>query len=139
MRYPLIASRAFHTPLLLEPRRGQTFLLTLARLLSALFAPSSGNIVFDGIDHAAWDPSSLRSRIGMVTQDTRLLATSVRENISLLDASVPLDQIEQAARLAEIHDDIRSSTRPSRPSRAYRSPTASMARSSMWVTNRSNT
>lgn len=79
---------------------------TLARLISALFAPSSGTIAFDGVDHQAWDPSTLRSRIGMVTQDTRLLATSVRENISLLDASLPLEQIERAARMAEIHDDV---------------------------------
>jgi ABC-type bacteriocin/lantibiotic exporter with double-glycine peptidase domain len=79
---------------------------TLARLLAGLIAPSSGSIAFDGVDQKLWDPSTLRSLLGMVTQDTRLLATSVRDNVSLYDASVSLPQIEAAARLAEIHDDV---------------------------------
>ncbi|MEY4575828.1 MAG: hypothetical protein RL701_531 [Pseudomonadota bacterium] len=79
---------------------------TLARLLSGLIAPSSGSIAFDGVDQKQWDPSTLRSLLGMVTQDTRLLATSVRENISLFDNSIALPTIEAAAKLAEIHDDV---------------------------------
>jgi ABC-type bacteriocin/lantibiotic exporter with double-glycine peptidase domain len=79
---------------------------TLARLLAGLFAPTSGTIAFEGIDHARWDPAALRSTLGMVTQDTRLLATSIRDNISLLDPSVPLECIVSAARAAEIHDDV---------------------------------
>src|SRR4051812_27568739 len=42
----------------------------------------------------------------MVTQDTRLLATSVRENISLFDETIALPAIETAAKLAEIHEDV---------------------------------
>jgi ATP-binding cassette, subfamily B, bacterial len=42
----------------------------------------------------------------MVTQDTRLLATSVRNNISLFDPEIALPQIEAAAKLAEIHADV---------------------------------
>jgi ATP-binding cassette subfamily B protein len=79
---------------------------TMARLLAGLIAPSSGSIAFDEVDQKRWDPSVLRSLLGMVTQDTRLLASSVRDNISLYDNTVSLPQIEVAARLAEIHDDV---------------------------------
>jgi ATP-binding cassette, subfamily B, bacterial len=79
---------------------------TLARVLSGLLTPSSGNISFDGIDQRQWDLTTLRGMLGMVTQDTRLLATSVRNNISLFDSDVPLEKIETAAKLAEIHVDV---------------------------------
>jgi ABC-type multidrug transport system fused ATPase/permease subunit len=42
----------------------------------------------------------------MVTQDTRLFAAAVRDNIAMLDPDVPLDRVEAAARRACIHDDI---------------------------------
>jgi ABC-type bacteriocin/lantibiotic exporter with double-glycine peptidase domain len=79
---------------------------TLARLLAGLYAPSAGNLTFDGRDFRLWDPGSLRSRLGMVTQDTRLFATSIRDNITLFDANVSLERVQHAARLAEIHDDV---------------------------------
>ncbi|HKU42259.1 MAG TPA: peptidase domain-containing ABC transporter, partial [Polyangiales bacterium] len=79
---------------------------TLARLLAGLYAPAAGSVTFEGRDQKLWDPSALRSRLGMVTQDTRLLAASIRDNLSLFDASVPLDRVQHAARLAEIHDDV---------------------------------
>jgi ATP-binding cassette subfamily B protein len=79
---------------------------TLARLLAGLFTPSAGSVLFDGVNANAWDPASLRGMLGMVTQDTRLLATSIRDNIALFDTSVDLSQVEAAARLAQIHDDV---------------------------------
>lgn len=79
---------------------------TLARVLSGLLAPSAGSLCFDGIDQSQWDLTNLRGMLGMVTQDTRLLATSVRNNISLFDSEIALPQIEAAAKLAEIHGDV---------------------------------
>jgi ATP-binding cassette, subfamily B, bacterial len=79
---------------------------TLARVLSGLLTPSSGSISFDGVDQTRWDLTALRGKLGMVTQDTRLLATSVRNNISMFDAEIALPQIEAAAKLAEIHADV---------------------------------
>jgi ATP-binding cassette subfamily B protein len=79
---------------------------TLARLLAGLYAPSSGNLTFEGRDFRSWDPSTLRGRLGMVTQDTRLFASSIRDNVTLFDASVPLERVQHAARQAEIHDDV---------------------------------
>jgi ATP-binding cassette, subfamily B, bacterial len=79
---------------------------TLARLLAGLYLPTAGDIAYDGVPLSRWDPPALRKRLGMVTQDTRLFAAPIRENISLLDASVPLEEIEAAAKLAQIHADI---------------------------------
>jgi ABC-type bacteriocin/lantibiotic exporter with double-glycine peptidase domain len=79
---------------------------TLARLLAALYRPLSGELAFDGIDAAQWDPPELRRQLGMVTQDTRLFAASVRDNIAMLDPEVPLERVEAAARAASIHDEI---------------------------------
>ncbi|HET8935320.1 MAG TPA: peptidase domain-containing ABC transporter [Polyangiales bacterium] len=79
---------------------------TLARVLSGLLEPSAGSISFDGIEQSQWDLTTLRSMLGMVTQDTRLLATSVRNNISLFDSEIGLPQVEAAAKLAEIHSDV---------------------------------
>jgi ABC-type bacteriocin/lantibiotic exporter with double-glycine peptidase domain len=79
---------------------------TLARLLAGLYSPISGSLTFEGRDFRLWDPSSLRSRLGIVTQDTRLFASSIRDNVTLFDSSVPLDRVQHAARQAEIHDDV---------------------------------
>jgi ATP-binding cassette, subfamily B, bacterial len=79
---------------------------TLARLLGGMHAASSGSLSFEGIDAKAWDPGELRGTLGIVTQDPRLLAATVRDNISLFDTSIPLLRVQEAARLAEIHDDI---------------------------------
>jgi ABC-type bacteriocin/lantibiotic exporter with double-glycine peptidase domain len=79
---------------------------TLARLIAGLYPPQSGRILFDGIDATAWDPPELRRQLGMVTQDTRLFAATVRDNIAMLDPEVPLERIELAARRAHIHAEI---------------------------------
>jgi len=79
---------------------------TLARLLAGLFMPNSGSVLFDGIDTKQWQPAALRGMLGMVTQDTRLMATTIRENVALFDSAVSLERVESAARLAEIHDDV---------------------------------
>ncbi len=79
---------------------------TLARLIAGLYRPIDGRIAFDGVPLEQWDPPDLRSQLGMVTQDTRLFAATIRDNIAMLDAEVPLDRVEAAARKAHIHDDV---------------------------------
>jgi ATP-binding cassette subfamily B protein len=79
---------------------------TLARMLAALYRPLSGQVLFDGVDSLHWDPPELRRQLGMVTQETRLFAAAIRDNIAMLDPEVPLDRVEAAARRAHIHDDI---------------------------------
>jgi ABC-type bacteriocin/lantibiotic exporter with double-glycine peptidase domain len=79
---------------------------TLARLLAGLYEPSEGSISFDGRDLRGWDLTRLRKRLGIVTQDTRLFAGTIRDNVSLFDNDVNQDEIERACRLACIHETI---------------------------------
>jgi ABC-type bacteriocin/lantibiotic exporter with double-glycine peptidase domain len=79
---------------------------TLARLLAGLYEPTEGAIAFDGRDLRGWDLTRLRKRLGIVTQDTRLFAGTIRDNVSLFDNEVNQDEIERACRLACIHETI---------------------------------
>jgi ABC-type bacteriocin/lantibiotic exporter with double-glycine peptidase domain len=79
---------------------------TLAHLLLGLYPPVAGRILYDGTDLAQLEVHSVRRQIGIVTQDTQLFGTSIRDNIALADPSLSLAAVERAARLACIHDNI---------------------------------
>lgn len=79
---------------------------TLGRLLLGLYAPDAGRILLDGIDLATMHPRSVRSQIGVVTQDPYIFGLSIRDNLSLGDPSLPLEQLEAAAEQAGIAEDI---------------------------------
>jgi ATP-binding cassette, subfamily B, bacterial len=81
---------------------------TLARLLAGLYEPSGGSISYDGRDLRSWDLSSLRERLGIVTQDTRLFSGTIRDNVALFDPNVPYDEIEVACALACLDDVVAS-------------------------------
>ena len=79
---------------------------TLAYLVSGLYRPWSGEILFDGrpIDEI---PSEVFLRsLSMVDQNTVLFNATVRENITLWSPVVPDDDLSAAARDARIHDEI---------------------------------
>ncbi|WOC12971.1 ABC transporter ATP-binding protein [Gordonia sp. MP11Mi] len=79
---------------------------TLARLLARFHDVDGGAITIDGRDIAAMPLADLYSIVGFVFQDVHLIAGTVADNLRLArgDAS-PLD-LENAARLAQIHDRI---------------------------------
>ena len=79
---------------------------TIAHLLLGLYAPESGRVLFDGVDLAGLETHSVRQQIGIVTQDAYLFGSSIRENIALATPSLSLEEVEGAARLACVHDDI---------------------------------
>jgi ABC-type bacteriocin/lantibiotic exporter with double-glycine peptidase domain len=79
---------------------------TLARLLVGLYAPTTGRILYDGMDLSELEVRSLRRQMGIVPQVPFLFGQSIRANIALTDPSLPLDAVVEAARLAHIHDDI---------------------------------
>ena len=79
---------------------------TLGRLLLGLYPPSSGRVLLDGIDLATLHPRSVRSQIGVVTQNPYIFGLSIRDNLLLGDPSLPLDRLEAAAELAGVADDI---------------------------------
>jgi len=79
---------------------------TLARILAGLYRPTEGKVLFDGHDLARLELKSLRRQIGVVFQAPALFAGSIRNAIALCMPSATLDQIQEAARTAAIHDDI---------------------------------
>lgn len=64
---------------------------TLLRLLAALYRPQEGQVLLDGVDFAAIEPSDVRSHMLLVGQDARLFHGTLRENI-LLAAPAATDQ-----------------------------------------------
>src|SRR2546430_3505948 len=58
---------------------------TLIKLLTRLYAPTSGRILLDGQDLAEWDDSALRERIGVIFQDFARYQMLVGENVGAGD------------------------------------------------------
>jgi ATP-binding cassette subfamily B protein len=81
---------------------------TLAGLLAGLYKPETGRILYDGVDLADLDLRWLRGQLGFVAQNAYLFGLSIRANIALNDPTLPLARIIEAARLAEIHDDVQA-------------------------------
>jgi ATP-binding cassette subfamily B protein len=79
---------------------------TLASLLVALYAPTSGRVLYDSRDLTTLNPRAVRRRMGIVVQKPYLFASSVRSNIALADAALPLETIMDAAKAASVHDEI---------------------------------
>jgi len=76
---------------------------TIVSLLARFYDPASGRITVDGTDIRDVTVASLRSQIGLVTQDIILFNDTVRANIAYGLDDVPLDRIIAAARAAECH------------------------------------
>ncbi len=79
---------------------------TLARLLYRFYDVSAGRITIDGQDLRDVTQQSLRSAIAIVPQDTVLFNNSIYYNISYGRLEASRDEVEQAARMAHIHDFI---------------------------------
>ncbi|WUI30791.1 ABC transporter ATP-binding protein/permease [Nocardia sp. NBC_00416] len=75
---------------------------TLVNLLLRFYELDSGAITIDGIDITALSREQLRSRIGMVLQDTWLFKGTIRENIAYGDPEASEDEILTAARAAYV-------------------------------------
>ena len=81
---------------------------TLAGLISRLYDPASGRVRIDGVDVRGMRLADLAAIVGVVSQETYLLHTTVRENLRYAKPEATDAQIEQAARAAQIHDLIAS-------------------------------
>ncbi|HKU67170.1 MAG TPA: ATP-binding cassette domain-containing protein, partial [Candidatus Baltobacteraceae bacterium] len=81
---------------------------TISKIVSGLFKPWSGSILFDGIERDAIDPALLATDVAFVDQEISLYPGTVRSNLTLWDPAVTDGAIERAARDACIHTDIAS-------------------------------
>src|SRR5215469_2773209 len=99
----------------LEVRKGEILAIvgssgagksTLVHLLPRFFDVTAGRILIDDYDVRDVTLSSLRSRIGIVTQETVLFNDTVRNNIAYGQPHVPMKEVEAAAQAALAHDFI---------------------------------
>ncbi|OEV12175.1 ABC transporter ATP-binding protein [Streptomyces nanshensis] len=81
---------------------------TLVNLLLRFYEPCGGRILLDGTDTAAMRREELRSRIGMVLQDTWLFGGTIAENIAYGAESSTREQVEEAARAAHADRFVRT-------------------------------
>jgi ATP-binding cassette, subfamily B, bacterial len=79
---------------------------TLASLIARLYDPGSGSVRIDGIDIRDMRLADLAAIVGVVSQETYLLHTTVRENLRYAKPGATDAEIEDAARGAQIHDLI---------------------------------
>jgi ATP-binding cassette, subfamily B, heavy metal transporter len=82
---------------------------TISRLLFRLYDVSSGRILIDGQDIRNVTQASLRASIGMVPQDTVLFNDTIRYNVRYGRWDASDEEVEEAARLAQIDGFIRMS------------------------------
>jgi ATP-binding cassette subfamily B protein len=79
---------------------------TIGRLLFRFYDVTEGRITVDGQDVRDLTQASLRAAIGVVPQDTVLFNDTIRYNIAYGRPGASQAEIEQAARLAQIHDFV---------------------------------
>ena len=81
---------------------------TLISLLLKNFKPNSGDILIDNQTIHCITSDSLRQQIALIPQDIMLFHRSIGENIGYAKDNATLDEIKQAAKLANIHEFIES-------------------------------
>jgi ATP-binding cassette subfamily B protein len=79
---------------------------TIINLVMRFYDVSAGSVKIDGIDVRSVTQGSLRRQIGIVLQDNILFSGTVAENIAFGNPQATLDEIEAAAKIANVHDFI---------------------------------
>jgi ABC-type multidrug transport system fused ATPase/permease subunit len=79
---------------------------TLVQLLLRYYNPLGGNILLDGVDIKTLDVQWYRSKIGLVSQEPILFATSIRENVRFGNPSATDEEVYEACRAANASDFI---------------------------------
>ena len=79
---------------------------TSIQLIERFYDPTSGHITLDGNDLRDLNVEWLRSHIGLVSQEPKLFATTIRKNIAVAKPDATQEEIEEAARRANAHDFI---------------------------------
>ncbi len=81
---------------------------TITYLLPRLFDPTSGQITLDAYDLRDLTFDTIAKHIGMVTQETYLFHTTIRDNLHYAKTDATQEELELACRAANIHDFISS-------------------------------
>lgn len=81
---------------------------TLSYLVPRLYDVTAGRVTLDGVDVRDLDFDSLARSVGVVSQETYLFHASVAENLRFAKPEATDEELEEAARAAQIHDHIAS-------------------------------
>ena len=87
----------------MRPGAGKT---SLGYLAARLYDPEQGAVRIDGTDLRELSFDALADAVGVVSQETYLFHASVRENLRFAKPAATDEEIEEAARAAQIHDKI---------------------------------
>jgi subfamily B ATP-binding cassette protein HlyB/CyaB len=79
---------------------------TLAKLMQGFYQPSAGRIVIDGVDIRHLSANELRSRFGVVPQETTLFSGTIYDNLQMANPAATFEHIVAACKMAEIHSVI---------------------------------
>jgi len=79
---------------------------TLGYLTARLYDPARGRVLIDGVDIRELTFGALADAVGVVSQETYLFHASVRDNLRFARPDATDEEIEEAARAAQIHDKI---------------------------------
>ncbi len=101
----VVVAPGTRTAIVGETGAGKT---TLGYLVARLYEPQQGRITIDGVDIREASLDSLAATVGVVSQETYLFHSSVRENLRFARPEATDKEIEAAARTARIHDLIAS-------------------------------
>ena len=81
---------------------------TIMNLINRFYDVDAGSITFDGTDIREFDLDSLRSKVGIVLQDSVLFSGTIRDNIRFGVPDASQEMVEAAAKATHIHDYIES-------------------------------
>jgi subfamily B ATP-binding cassette protein MsbA len=79
---------------------------TILSLIPRFYDPTVGRVLVDGVDVTDYKLEGLRTQIGFVLQDTVLFAGTIRDNIAYGRTEATLDEIIEAAKMANAHEFI---------------------------------
>jgi ATP-binding cassette subfamily B protein len=79
---------------------------SLAQLMARFYDPSFGEIRLDGVSLKDWDIKHVRQSLAYVPQDVFLFSTTIAENISFGQDGMSIEQINQAAKMADVYENI---------------------------------
>lgn len=79
---------------------------TLLKILMGLYPPSEGEVLIDGRPLRGFGLARYRAGIGVVMQDDQLFAGTLADNIAFFDPEIDMEQVEEVAKAAQVHEDI---------------------------------